>query len=335
MKRKLLACVFLCMFLVVISGCRQLDNSKPTKEEIEAKEIVTINVTALKGPTIVGMVKMIEEEPFLGENVVADYSVAQSPDILVSKLLSGEVDIATIPTNLAAKLYNKGIPYQLAVMNTWGVLYVLSNGVEVENWEDLKGKKINLMAKGATPDIVLRYLLSKNGIDPDKDVSLEYTSGHIELAQKMIAGKAALAVMPEPWVTKILHENSNVRIVLDLQDEWKKVHGQEVAFAQACLVVKKDLAEKYPGVIKTFLEEYEKSIDWVNQNPAAAGVLAEKHGLGMKARTAEDAIPRCNIRYMDAWEAKPAIEKFLTVLMNFSPETIGGRIPDEGFFFKK
>ena len=334
MKKKLSILLVFSMMLMtmLMSGCGEQTAEEPQPAPAEP---LVINVAALKGPTVISMIKMFEEQPNLGENVTVNYSVAEAPNIVMSRLLSGEVDIATVPTNLAAKLYNKGMPYQIAAVNVWGVLYILSNGVEINSWSDLKGRQIDLMGKGATPDIVLRHLLSQNGIDPDQDVTLEYTAGHVELAQKMIAGKVDLAVIPQPFATMVMKKNSDIKQVLDFQEEWKRVHGPEVPFTQAGLVVNKDLAENHPAVVARFLEEYEQSINWVNANPAEAGVLLEKHQTGMKGKLAKLAIPYCNIRFMHAMDARPALEKYFTVFKDFAPESIGGQLPDEGFYLKK
>ena len=258
----------------------------------------------------------------------------QAPDILVSKLLSGEFDISALPTNLAATLYNKDAGYQLLAMNTWGVLYVVSTDTSITSWDDLKGRTINTFGLGATPDVVFRYLLSENNIDPDKDVTIDYSIPQIEIANAMIAGKVDTALLPEPLVTMVTTKNSDLKIVMDLQSEWKKIHGEDIPMAQGSLVVKKEFAEKNPEIVAAFLNLYEESISWVNTSLEQAGVLVEKHNIGMPAKIAEKAIPRSNIRFMTAMDARQSVESYLEVLFNFSPQTVGGKIPDEGFYYR-
>ncbi|MEN6461008.1 MAG: MqnA/MqnD/SBP family protein [Syntrophomonas sp.] len=333
MKKKFVTFLLLSLFILSLGGCAQPE--KEVKQPPKTPQPVNFNVAVLRGPSAVSMVKMIDQTPSLGEGVKVNYIMEQSPDVLASKLLTGEVEIATIPTNLAAKIYNKGVGYQLAAMNTWGVMYVVTNGVTVSNWSDLKGQPINAVAKGSAADVVLKYLLSKNNINPDTDVALSYIASPVEAAQLMIAGKSKIAALPEPWVSMVLSKNPNARLALDLQKEWTRLNGENVPFGQTCLVVKKDFANKNPQIVTKFLTEYKNSINWANKNAAQTGELAKKHDIGIPADITAAAIPRCNIRYADAVSARPAVEKYLQVLLDFSPESIGGKLPDAEFYYQK
>ncbi len=333
MKRKMLTWLMLGLFILSVAGCSSA--KKDNAEKTVPKEEVSFKVAVLRGPTAVGMIKMMESKPSLGDNVKVDYLVEQTPDMLNPKLLKGEIEIATIPTNSAANLYNKGVGYQIAAMNTWGVMYILTNGVTINNWADLKGQQIDTASKGAAYDVVFRYLLSKNGINPDKDMTLKYISSPVEQAQMAIAGNSKITVLPEPWVSTVLSKNKNMKLALDMQKEWTRINGADVPFAQTCLVVKADFAAKHPDIMTKFLQEYANSIDWVNKNPAEAGELVTKHDIGIPADIAASAIPRCNLRYMSSTDAKTAVEKYLQVLLEFSPDSIGGKLPDAKFYYQK
>ncbi|CFX53072.1 ABC-type uncharacterised transport system, substrate-binding component, TM0202 type [Syntrophomonas zehnderi OL-4] len=333
MRKRVWIYPLLLVLLLSIGGCSSAKNQQQPEPSAAKKETVTVDVGALRGATAMGMIKMIAEKPSLGQGVEARYAIEQSPDVLSSKLLSGEMELASIPTNMAANLYNKGVPYQLAAMNTWGVMYVVSNGAAVDKWADLKGQSIRAVSRGASSDVVFRYLLSQNGIDPDKDVNLSYSPAPVELAQLVMAGKTSLACLPEPWVSVVLSKNPQAKVVLDLQQEWIRILGNDMPFAQTCLVVNRDFAARHPEVVQTFLKEYSHSINWVNKNPAAAADLIKENDIGIPAEVAQSAIPRCNLRYMSSRQARPAVEKYLQVLMEFSPETIGGKMPDGNFFY--
>lgn len=321
------------LMMLLVTGCSSNQTSPSPQAGTPVVEEVVVNIAVITGPTALGMIKLIDEEPSLGDNVTTHYEIVLSPDILVSKLLSGEFDIAALPTNLAATLYNKGAGYQLLAMNTWGVLYIVSTDTSISSWDDLKGRTINTFGRGATPDVVLRYLLSANSIDPDKDVTIDYSiPQQTGLASAMIAGKVDTALLPEPLVTMVTTKNSDLKIVIDLQSEWEKIHGADIPMAQGSLVVRKEFAEKNPEIVAAFLTLYEESISWVNTNPEQAGVLVEKH-IGIPAKIAEKAIPRSNIRFMTAMDARQPVERYLEVLYNFSPRTVGGKMPDEGFYY--
>jgi NitT/TauT family transport system substrate-binding protein len=315
----------------VASSEKTTGNSDETNDT-GSKSVKSINIASLKGPTSIGMIKIHEEKPSLGENTAANYEIVSSPDIMISKLLSKEVDIATLPTNVAAKLYNKGINYKLAAITGENVLYALSQGNIINNWDDLKGKKINVISKGSTPDVVFRYLLEMNNISPTADVILDYTVEQIELSQLMISGKADIAILPEPFVTMVLTKNENVKLAFDFGKEWAIIRdGQPLPMS--CVVVSAELIESNPELISVFLEKYKESIQWANSNIVEAAKLVEKFKIGMDSAVAQKAIPRCNIKYTDSNQAKVLVNDYLKTLFDFSPEDIGGKIPDEKFYY--
>lgn len=312
---------------IIWSNIQNQNNLNPQK--------VIVNIFGLKGPSSIGMIKMFEEKPVIGENVETNYQIAQTPDDMVAKLLSNEADIAVLPTNVAAIVYNKGQDYKLAAVSGWGVLYILSIDESIKSWDDIKGKTINIIGRGSNPDVIFRYLSAQNGINPEKDVILDYTLGQVDLAQTMIAGKSKLGILPEPFVTMVLEKNKNAKIILDIQEEWKKAVGKDVPIALTSLVIKGEFAKNYPKAVENFLIEYKKSIDWVNNNKDQAGTLVEKHGVGIQAQIAEAAIPRTNLKFEEAQQAKDAVKNYLKILYDFSPKDIGGKMPDESFYYKK
>ncbi|MDD4802582.1 MAG: ABC transporter substrate-binding protein [Syntrophomonas sp.] len=333
MQRIMLLFMVMCLFIFSMAGCT------PTKSKDAGQgsspELINVKTAVLRGPTAVGMIKMMDEKPSLGDNVKVDYLIEQNPDTLSAKLLTGEIELATIPTNMAAKLYNKGAGYQMAAMNTWGVMYVLAQGVTIDNWKDLRGQQVDAAGQGAASDLVFKYLLAKNGLDPEKDLTIKYIASPVEQAQLAIAGKSRITVLPEPWISTVINKNQDMQIVLDMQKEWTRINGAEVPFAQTCLVVKTDFASQHPDIMARFLQEYAKSLAWVNQNTADAGDLVKKHDIGIPADVAAAAIPRLNLKYMSSIEAKTAVEKYLQVLLEFSPDSIGGKLPDAKFYYQK
>ncbi|NLY91588.1 MAG: ABC transporter substrate-binding protein [Firmicutes bacterium] len=321
MRKKLLFVVGLILLLTVASS-------------LPAAEATTINVMVLSGTTGLSLVKMVEEKPVLAPGVTFNYTILTSPDQMSAKIITGEADIAAVPTNLAAILYNRGIPIQLAAITNWGVMYIVGRDAAVTSWPELKGREIGITGKGSTPDLLFRYYLSANGLDPEKDLQIRYYPSPAELAQLVIAGKVALATLPEPWVTEALSRNPELNVLLDYQAEWSRLEKQKESYPQSALVVKTALATANPALVRTFLQAAGAANDWVVEHPAEAGHLAEKH-LSISAAAATEAIPRCNLRLVPAFRVQSEIDRYLEKLYAFEPQSIGGKIPDAGFYLSE
>lgn len=353
MKSKFKILFIIMMALMVFVGCANQDavdvedkteatpveeskeKADSTNEEAEEKvEAVEIKVAAPNGAPTLSMIKMFKENPTLAENTDIIYESVKSPDLMASKVISGEVDIAVVPSNLAIKLYNKGVDYKYAASSVWGLLYILSSE-DLNGWEDLKGKEINMIGRGLTPDVVFRSLLKENGLEPDEDVTLNYVNGSTELAQLFISGKSTVSIMPEPMVSKVFTKKQDAKIVLDLQKEWAKISEGNDSYPQAGLIIKNELIEKHPELVEAFLTKYDESIQWVNANPTKAGEYSEELKTGLNAKIVENAVGRSNLIYKNAEDSKEPLEDYYNILFGFSPELIGGKLPDEGFYYKK
>ena len=262
-----------------------------------------------------------------------DLQLYGAADEVVPKLIKGEVDIAAIPANLAATLYQKtsgGI--QVMAVNTLGVLYVVEKGDTVHRFADLKGRTILSTGKGTTPEYVLRYLLRKNGIDPDKDVKIEYYSEASEVTAQMAATKKdAIAVLPQPYVTAAQMKDSSLRVVLDLTKEWNKVCDTQLI--TGVTVVRTAYAEEHPEEVINFLKDYQKSVEAANNDIDGTAALCEKVGVVAKAAIAKKALPKCNIVYRIGDEMKADVNAYLQVLYDASPAAVGGKLPDANFYY--
>jgi len=331
MKKVISIILVLSLALSALVGCASKVDNVP---EPEVKENISVNVAAPAGAPNLSMIKMFKENPSFGEHVEVNYETIKSPDLMASKIISGEVDIAIVPTNLAITLYNKGVDYKLAASSVWGILYVVGNE-EIDGWDSLRGKEIYTMGRGLTPDIVLRYLLTSNGLDPEKDVTLTYMGDATELASAFIAGKSAISVIPEPALSNVMMKKESTVVLLDLQEEWSKVNAGNSSYPQASLIIKNELMEKDPSFVEMFLQEYENSINWLTTNATLAGEYSEELETGLSKGAVINGLGRSNIQYKGAKDAKEAIENYLNVLFQYAPETIGGKLPDEGFYFEK
>lgn len=313
-------------------------SSVPESSE-PAKEKTTVRVAALKGPTGLGMLKLMEDGDAGNAANDYDFTIVGDPNEIVSKISTGEVDAAAVPTNLAATLYNKtGGKVQIAAINTLGVLYMLTNGETVSDIKDLKGRTVYSSGQGATPEYALNYILSANGLEPGKDVTVEYKAEHAELATLLISGKASIGVLPEPFVTQVTAKNPDVKIALNMTEEWDKAvelsgSGKSV-LTMGCLIVRTDFAQQNKEAFDSFLAEYKASAEYTNQETEAAAALSEKYDI-MPAAVAKKAIPNCNIVYVDGGDMKAKVSDFLAILFKANPKSVGGKMPGEDFYYAK
>ena len=300
----------------------------------EGTEKAAVRLGGLKGPTSMGMVKLLEDnENGLTANRY-EFTLAGSPNDLTPALLKGDLDVLAVPVNLGAILFEKsGGAVQLAAVNTLGVLYIVEKGGEtVQSLEDLKGKTLYATGKGSTPEYALAYLLAQHGIDINADLTVEWMSEHTEVVAKMAAAENAVALLPQPFVTVAAGQVENMRVALDLTKEWDSLDNGSQLITGG-LVVRKAFAEENPEALAAFLEEYAASTAYTNEHPAEAAQLIEKFDI-IKAAVAEKAIPFCNIVCVTGDEMKGIVTGYYQTLFDQNPEAVGGAMPGDEFYLK-
>lgn len=308
---------------------------EPDEGQEEAERPV-VRVATLKGPTGMAMAKMMEDDSQGAGKNDYEFTVLGAPTDAAAMITSGQADIAGVPVNMAANLYQKTKgKIKLININTLGVLYVLERGGEtIKSVADLKGKTVYSTGQGSTPEYVFNYILQQNGLDPEKDLTVEYKSEHTELAALLAAGNADVAVLPQPFVTSVLLQNQDVHVVLDLTAEWEKAAGSDKPLAMGAAIVSSGFLENNPGAVADFLTELAASTAFANENPEEASTLIEKYDI-MKAAVAKQAIPKCNMVFMSGEEMKAGVESFLQVMYDADPVSVGGKLPDDGFYYSK
>lgn len=336
--KKFLSLSLAVMMALSMAACgnnESQSSSESSSSVSNPAEKITINVAGLKGPTAMGMVKLMEDAEAETTTNTYKFTLAGAPDELTGKIVQGEFDIACVPTNLAATLYKKTEgKVQLAALNTLGVLYIVENGETIQSVEDLRGKTIWATGAGATPEFALNYILEQNGLTVGTDVTVEYKTEHAELAQALAADQAQIALLPQPFVTSVLTQNDTVRVALDLTAEWDKATDGASSLTMGCVIVQKQFAEENPEALKAFMDEYAASVTYVNDaaNLEAAAALCEKFDI-IKAAVAQKALPACNIVFVTGEEMKSTTAGFLEVLFNANPASVGGVLPDDGFYY--
>ena len=291
-----------------------------------------LRIAGLKGPTTMGLVNLLSMEQAGTAAMDYDLQLYGAADEIVPLLIKGELDMAAIPANLAATLYQKtngGI--QAVAVNTLGVLYVVEQGDTVHTMADLKGRTILSTGKGTTPEYVLRYLLTANGLDPDKDVNIQYYSEATEVTAQMAAAQDAIAVLPQPYVTAAGLKDDTLRVALDLTAEWDKVADTQLI--TGVTVVRKAYAEEHPDVVAAFLADYAQSVNAANTDLDGTAALCEEQGVVAKAAIAKKALPNCNIVCLTGEELKADVSGYLQVLYDADPAAVGGTLPGEDFYW--
>lgn len=331
MKRFYTFFLGLAISLIFMAGC---GNKK--------EEAGDIHITALKGPTAMGMVKLMKESEGKSQNDDGyQFTIAASVDEVTPKLLQGDTDIAAIPANLASVLYhNTEGQIQVLAVNTLGVLYIVDTDGSVQSAEDLKGKTIYARGKGATPEYALEYILSANGIDSEKDLTVEWKSEHSECVSALAgssledSGGSIVALLPQPFVAAAQAKNEKIRIALDLTKEWDRLQKGEdqSAMITGVIVGRKEFIEENPEAVKKFMDAYKESVEYVNQHIAEASVLIEEYDIVLAA-VAEKALPYCNIVFIEGEEMKNKLSGYLQVLEEQNPKSIGGKIPEDEFYY--
>jgi len=278
-----------------------------------------LSVATLAGPTGMGMIELINSDEY-------DVQVLTAPDLITPKIINGEVDVASIPSNLASVLYSKTGDLEVLGVSTMGVLYILENGDTVSSLSDLEGKTIYATGQGSTPEYVLNYLLEQNGINAE----VQFMGAHADLANAMAAGDVTLALLPEPYVSVVLAKNSDVSVKIDINEQWEELTG--VSLPMGVTVVSKELTENEAAMSK-LIEDFSASVEYVNSDTDAAAADIEESGIVSSAAIAKEAIPRCAISFVTGQEAKDMLEQYFTVMLSYAPDSIGGALPDDDFYY--
>ncbi len=310
------------------------DSQVESAAEAAPEGSATVRVASLQGPTTMGMVELMQTADEGGAAQFYNFNMYGAAEEVSTQVISGDVDIALVPANLASVLYNKtegGV--QVLAINTLGVLYIVTTGGDVASVADLAGKTIYATGKGTTPEYALNYVLRQNGLEPGTDVTVEYYSEATEvLAALQNAEGPAVAMLPQPYVTTAQMQMENLSVALNLTEEWDKV-SPDSALVTGVTLVRTEFAQEHPEAVEAFLQEYQTSVEWVNANTADAAQLVADYGIVPKAEVAEKALPACNIVYIAGDEMKADLSGYLQVLYDADAASVGGAMPGDDFYY--
>ena len=300
-----------------------------TEAPAETEAAAPVNIMVLNGTTGFGMAHLMDAAA-KGE-AAQDYNFTVETDAsnIVAALANGSVDIAALPTNAAAAVYNKTQgKVQVLALNTLGVLYLVTDGsVAVESVADLEGQTV--YAPAQNPSFIFQHIVDANGV---QNVTIDNTYAQpADLNTAVASGEVAIAVLPEPMVTVAKSKNPDLKVALDLTAEWDKV-SQPGSLVQGCVVVRKDFAAENPAVVNTFLDEYCVSIEKLTTDVEGTAAKIEATGIFTKAAVAAKAIPNCNVCFITGPEMQEALSQFLTIMHGVAPTSVGGSIPGDDFY---
>ena len=320
MKNKIIAAVLTAVLSVgMMAGCAK------------KKDDTVVRVGSLKGPTTIGIVNLMDKASNGQSEGRYDFTMSAAPDEITAKIVSGDLDIALVPANLASVLYNKTSGGVTAIdINTLGVLYCVTGDTSITSITDLSGRKVITTGQGATPEYSLRYLLEQNGIT---DCEIEFRSESTEVAAVLAEDPSQIAVLPQPFVTVACAQNEAISPAFSLEVEWQTVTGG-LGMVTGVTIVRNDFLKAHPEAVKTFIKEHGESVVAANSDldkTASLVVAAEIIG---KEPLAKKAIPLCNVVCMTGDSVKANLAPYLEVLYNSDPKSVGGNLPGDEFYYK-
>lgn len=334
---KKVATIMLCIVMTVMmtTGCGERNDVKPqdVMEKTVDYQPAAVKVGSMKGPTSMGLVYLMDQARKGEAEGNYEFTMTATADELLPSMISGNLDIALVPANVAGILYNKtegGI--SVIDINTLGVLYMVSGDNRIQSMEDLRGRTIYLTGKGTTPDFVLQYLLKEHGLTAD--VTLEYKSEAAEVAAVLTEMPEVIGVLPQPYVTAACMQNESLSVALDLTQEWAAVQGEGgSSLVTGVTVVRNAFLEENKEAVDKFLGEHAASVAFVNEHVEEAAELVAAAGIIEKAPVAVKAIPKCNITYIDGVDMQTALSGYLEVLFTQDAASVGGSLPDDDFYY--
>lgn len=325
------------VLLVILGMGIYAEGKKDIGESPETMNPPVMRVSALIGPSGLGMAKLFTDKPYISNDTLVSFEAAPAVDFLLPKLINGDIDIGILPPNVAVKLHNAN-PQSIVAAAVVGnaMLSLVGRDTSVTNISQLAGKTVHVAGQGSTPEFVLRTLIKNAGtIFPE--IILDFSIPNTELAAALVSGKIEWAFLPEPFATVAVMNGATgerpIQRILIARDMWKTARlGDD--FPMTLCVVRAEYARRYPEAVQKFLDSYRNAIIWTIDNPASAAKLIEEHNLGLKAPIAEKAIPAINFDFQDAISARAEIESLIKVFLEYAPQSVGGRLPSESFYLK-
>ncbi len=332
---KKIAIILFAAFIALLSGCGQAKTVSKQAENVSAQAADAtkqnvLTVVAPKSPAIIPVLRMVESNA-LGENTKIDIQFYSDMEAMMALASEGKYGVIVAPAYTAANLYNKGIHVEIMNLYNWGGMFLSTTDTNCNSWEELNGKELYVPAKGSVPDILTQYFLNKNGLTIGKDIEVVYST-HVEIAQLLSTGTIKYAIDVEPFVTSNKMKVENYKVISDFAEDWSKTQGNDYRMPATCVVANTSYLNENQDIIASFNNELAEAIEWTNNNPTEAGALANKY-INANSELIANALPGFRFQYKSSVDAKKDLEQYFNVLLELKPESIGGKLPDENFYY--
>lgn len=334
MKKKISFCLSIIMFVFCFVACGNSKSTTSNNETSKNSDPVQVKMIIPDGITAIACAKLVKENTTIDSNYNMEYSIEKSSENVVSAVLKGDADLAVVPSNVSATQYNKTGNYKIAGTIGWGSFYLVSTGDE-STIDDLKGKEIYNIGKNLTPDIVMKSILKDKGYNLDADFNFSYVNGVTELAPMVISGKTKYSVLPEPALSQVSSKNQNAKVILNLNDEWKKLNNSEYGYPQSTLIISKNFYENNKDFANKLISEVKESCIFASEKNSDLPTYCEEIGVSTDKNIVIKAMDKANISYTDIKDCYKEYKTYFEKLSSFDASTIGGKVPDDEIFLEK
>lgn len=313
----------------LVVGC----SSSEKKEEEKVTEPISVNVGAPDGLPAIAIAKLEQENPEVKEGYKVKYTLEATSDALSTDVMKESLDIAIVPSNMAAIAYNKTSNYQIAGTVGMGSFYLVSSDEDVTGLDSsLQGKEVGNIGKGLTPDITVQALLKEQNVD-SSSIKFNYSNEASDLVSLLATKKITTGIVPEPALSGLLTKNPDLKVICGVNDTWKDVFKNENGYPQSTLIVKSSFAKENSEFVKSFIKTLDENIKYTNENPKEAGEFAVKFGVNVKAPLLVKAIDRTNLKFIAIDNCKDDYTNYYNSLFSFNPKVLGGKVPDENIYY--
>lgn len=291
-----------------------------------------VRVKTYNGIPAISICKLIKEEENIKSSYKTSYTIESNDKKLVESLNKKQVDIALVPTDMAAKVYNKNSSYQIFASIGQGSYYLVTSDPEVRGFNStLINKEIAIAGENSMTDNIVKAILKKNNID-ETLVKFKYTNTVPELVKTLTLGEIYTGIVPETSLTSLLYKHSGLKILASTNDAYENTFDISEGYPQFSVIVRKDFAKNNKEYVNKFLSKLKESIEFVNNNPLQAGAYGEELKIPIKPQILSKAIKRCNLKFIEIDKFKQNYEYFFDILYNYNNEAVGGTVPDESIY---